>query len=675
MKTKLLTITAFLITVFSFAQKKSRADRFFDNGDYLNAIENYEKQLNRGEYSKHVLANISTAYYNTFQFRRAYRSLSRLTSGKFYGKDKTYNNEFNFKMYQVLSALGEYDKALPYLEKYKVNNETVSLDVNLATATIEAFRLKDDDFEVKLKKSLNSSNSEFGAVKYDNSIYFTSDRKSNGLLDKKYRWTHKPFLNLYKVDVDSKNNLKSKIESFNKDVNSNLHEGNFCFTKDGNTMFLSRSNTDKGRKKFDSIRKNAIHLYKSVKKDTVWSVPEKISFNDVNYSIEHPALNADETRLYFASNMPGGYGDFDLYYVEIKSDGTYGKPINLGDTINTENREQFPFVSEKGHLYFSSNGHLGLGMMDVFVAKYENDVFDTPINLGAPINSSYDDFSFNYYNDKDGFFASNRDKRSDEIYSFTQIGEVFLRPYKAHFDVRELSTKKFIPNASVELFDAQNKLVFESQLDSVSSFEIDLMPGKYSLKAMSPFHEVKTKPFLIREKENETYVIFLQKKNVEQVDTKNEPKNTEDSLASFSKKERKKRLVNDKEGPKLIEKDGKLFFDMPPIYFDYDKWNIRADSKKILNELALKLEKHKTVHIKISAHTDNRGSDSYNQLLSERRAESTRNYLSLIGYVNARRIEFVGLGESKPLVNCKEKICDEDEHQINRRSEFEVIKL
>ena len=675
MKTKLLTLAAMLITLVSFSQKKSRGDRFFENGDYINAIEQYADQLNKGEYSKHVLTNISTSYYNTFQFRRAYRSMIRVTSGKFTDKDKTYDNEFNFKMYQVLSALGEYDKALPYLELYKTNNKEEITDRSVAMATIEAFKLKDDDFTIKPKKSLNSTASEFGAVKNGDFLYFTSDRKSDGILDKNYRWTHRPFLNLYKVQVDSSNVVKSEITPFSDNINSNLHEGNFCITADGNTMYMSRSNMDKGRKKFDSIRKNAIHLYKSVKLDTVWSAPEKLIFNNINYTIEHPALNANEDKLYFTSNMPGGYGDFDLYYVDVNADGTYGAPVNLGDTINTENREQFPYVSSEGNLFFSSNGHLGLGMMDIFVAKFENNRYLAPVNLGAPINSSYDDFSLNYYNEEDGFFASNRNKKSDEIYSFTQVGEVFLRPYNARFEVREFSTKNFIPNASVTLLDTEDNIVFENTLDSISAFNMDVMPARYNLKASSPSHDKNTKPLQIKEKDDQTYVIYLHKNEQKIQNSKDEYANSSIVVAKPSnKQELKKQLLDDTEGPKVVERNGKMFFDLPPIYFDYDKWNIREDSKKVLNDFALKLEKYKTVYIKIGAHTDSRGSNNYNQVLSEKRAESTRNYLALIGFVNARRMEYTGYGESIPLIGCEDKVCSEEEHQINRRSEFEIVK-
>ncbi len=693
-KTKILLLITILITQFAFSQKKSRADRFFEKGDYINAAIQYEKELNQEGYTKDILKNITTSYYNTFQFRQAYRYLKVLTSGKFYDDDKTYDNRYNFMMYQVLSALGEYEKSIEYLSLYKTNNTIGNFSTSDAISTIEDFKLKDDDYTIT-RASFNSESSEFGAIKQNDTIYFTSDRQAYGPLDKEYKWTHRPFLDILKVKVDQENNPISEIEKISKEINSKLHEGNFCFTTDGNTMYVSKSNSEKGRKKFDSIRNNSVHLYKAVKIGGKWTAPEKLDFNDVNYSIVHPSLNADNSKLYFSSNMPGGYGDFDIYVVDVNLDGTYGTPTNLGPSINTENREQFPFISKDGNLFFSSNGHLGLGMMDIFVSELGGII--SPINLGAPINSSYDDFSMAYYNDTDGFFASNRNKVGDDIYSFSQIGDIFPKEYRARFEVKDYVTDDYIANADAILYNNDNEKVYESQLDSIAAFDLKLFSGRYNFKASAEGYKTRTKPLVVKEKEEEVYVVYLDRvgKKVDVTTAEdnyndssqntNSSNNNERTTINETSTERKKEeitkiqlretLLSDKDGPPVIEKNGKLYFKMPPIYFDYDKWNIRADSKKVLDKLALKLERYKTVYIKICSHTDSRGTDSYNQVLSTRRAESTRNYLALVGYVNARRMKFVGFGESQPLIDCDSKVCTEDDHQINRRSEFEIVKF
>ncbi len=673
MKTKLkIIVLTLLITQFSFSQKKSRADRFFEKGDYINAAIQYEEELNNEGYSKHILKNISTSYYNTFQFKEAYRYLKILTSGKFYDSDKTYENEYNFKTYQVLSALGYYEKAVEFLALYKKNQNTTAFNKADAISIIEDFKLKDEDYSVK-NSEINSESAEFGAIKRDSIIYFSSDRNPSILMRKNYKWTHRPFLDIFKVSVDEDNKPVSEVEGISKKINSKLHEGNFCFSLDGNILYISKSNSEKGKKKFDSIHNNAIHLYKSTKVEGEWTAPEKLNFNDVGYSIEHPAIHPDGTKLYFSSNMPGGHGDFDIYYVDINEDGTYGIPQNSGKTINTENREQFPFIDAKGHLFFSSNGHLGLGMMDIFVSELKEGVHTRPINLGAPINSSYDDFSLAYYNETDGFFASNRSKSGDDLYQFKQTGEIFLREYKARFEVKDYSTDSYIPNSSVVIYDVDKNVITDKKLDSIAAFDINIFPGKYEFKAVSDGYEEKIKPIFVKEKEEETYIIYLNKKTVDDKVTSAiaDSKEKEDVPSGAALRNK---LLNDKVGPPVIEKNGKLYFDLPTIYFDYDKWSIRADSKKVLDEFALKLDKYKSVYITISSHTDSRGSESYNQVLSDKRAESTRNYLALVGYVNARRMKYTGYGESQPLVNCEEKSCTEEDHQTNRRSEFEIVK-
>ena len=252
---------------------------------------------------------------------------------------------------------------------------------------------------------------------------------------------------------------------------------------------------------------------------------------------------------------------------------------------------------------------------------------------------------------------------------------MFLRPYNVRFEVREFTTKNYIPNANVVLTDAENHVAYENKLDSISAFNIDVMPARYNLKAFAPFHDQQVKPLLVKEKDNQTYVIYLHKNKEKEQQNEVSYVNAPLKDKTPSKEELKNTLLNDTKGPKVVERNGKLFFDLPPIYFDYDKWSIRADSKKVLDDFALKLEKYKSVYIKISSHTDSRGSESYNQLLSERRAESTRNYLALVGYVNARRMTFAGFGETVPLIGCENKVCTEEEHQINRRSEFEIVKF
>ncbi len=672
MKKKILFIVALFFVQISFSQHKSRADRFFEKGDYITAAKYYEKDLTYKQHKKD-LARIAVCYYNIFEYREAAYNLKDLVNGRFVDKDKTYDNSYNFKLYQVLSALGDYEQGLDYLVLY-YKNKGITLNKDEAVANIEEIKLKIPDYEVK-KTHFNSDASDFGAVKFADSVYFTSDRQKQKkkLFAKNYKWTHQSFLDIYAVKTTAELDTLSEIKALPAHLNSKLHEGNFCFSKDGKTIYVSKSNNAKGKEKFDSINTNNIHLYKATKTNDIWSNLEKLPFNTLGDSYQHPALSPDAKKLYFSSDRAGGFGDFDLYFVEI-NENTYGKPVNLGAVINTPNREHFPFISDKGNLFFSSNGHLGLGMLDNFVSEKIDNVYTTPINLGIPINSRYDDFNLNYYEENKGFFASNRSKINDDIYSFTQIGEIFPRAYTCIFEVRDRQTKELIPNATVVLKDKKGKEIFAKTLSV--HFTLDLFPGKHDFSANANEYLPRTLSVLVLEEKDQKHILYLNKKKSPKAVVKKEvivPKKPKPVLQKPIEPKRLE-LLEDKEGPAVVERNGKLYFDLEPIYFDFDMWNIRADSKIILDELAKKLERYPNIYIKINSHTDSRGTTAYNQTLSHRRAEATRNYLALEGYINARRMKFEGFGELKPIIPCESNDCTEEDHQLNRRSEFEIIK-
>ena len=670
MKKYIATLILLLITICSFGQKKSRADRFFEKGDYITAAKYYEKDL-LVENKRKPIQNLAICYYNTFQYQSAAMYLKKVVNGSFLEPDKTYDNQFNFMYYHVLSALNNFDLAIDYLKLYHDNLE-VKFNKKEAIETVEEFRLKSPDFTIK-KANINSDAADFGATLIKDTLYFTSDRSTLNS-SKKYKWTHRPFLDIYTATKKDKDTVY-QIQNFSKTINTKLHEGNFCFSADGKTLYFSRSDITKGKKQFDKKKINYVNIYKSTKVKGSWTEPVKMVFNKKGYSYQHPALSADGKKLYFSSNQEGGFGGFDLYYVDLE--GLVDTPVNLGNKINTENREQFPFVDANGHLFFSSDGHLGLGMLDVFVCENKNNQWDAPINLGSPINSAFDDFSLNYYENNKGYFSSNRKNTTDNIYEFVQIGEIFLREYIASFEVRDLKTNAYIPNVKVNLIDKKSAEVYANTLDSLSVFNLTLHAGRYRLKANHVDYQSGDLVIQVLEKNNQQFVLLLDKKPIEIPASENTTtpelaQNNTPVVLTEQKKEAKNRMLQDQKGPPIVEKNGKMYFELEPIYFDYDKWNIRADSKKILDALAEKLERYPSIQLKISSHTDNRGTDAYNQILSEKRAQSTRSYLALEGYVHARRLQFQGYGESKPKANCQEN-CTEEQHQLNRRSEFEII--
>lgn len=659
-KNILVYITLF-ITVFTVAQAPKKAERLFKKGDFINAAQLYEEALEVNNF-KIILERLSDCYYNTYQYDKGILTLKSIIDGTYDNSDKSVNPRFNFMYYQLLSASGDYEKAIDQLVTYKKKMGQNPPNVDQAIEMMETFRLKKSDFEIE-RSDFNSEASDFGAVQLKDSVYFSSDRGEVGFLKSDYKWTHRPFLDLYAIGKDSTNEFSGEPKALPKVINSSLHEGSFTFSNDGTTMYFSRSNLVNGKRIFTEDDKNQIQLYKTKMVDGEWSEPKKLAFCTDEYNYQHPAMSPDEKTLYFSSDAPGSMGSYDIFSVAINEDGTFGSPVNLGDKINTIDREQYPYVSEEGNLFFASNGHLGLGLLDIFGSELERGEFTAPMNLGAPINSQFDDFSFAYSTKKNGYFSSNRNETNDDIYAFKQTGELFVREYVNLFEIKDSITGGAVPNAFVVLKDKEGNVVYENTLDEEGKFTANLLPGDYNLELSSPGFESTSQVLRISKENNDNHSFNLKKLFDIDTITQNDSDESKKVIAA---------LLNDKREPKITELDGKLYFDIPYIYFDYDKWDIRADSQILLDKLVAKIKEYPTVKIRIKSYTDDRGGDLYNQVLSEKRAQSSRDYLVNVGGLDSNRISFKGYGESDPLIICDD-ICTEEEHEMNRRSQFEII--
>ncbi len=653
------SIIAFLVLV-SIQAQIVKANRLFQKRDFLNASEIYEKALEK-ENSKNLLEKLTVCYYSLNDYNRGIQVMKNLIDGNFVEDDKRINLEYNFMFYHFLLAAGDYEKAIDEMIIYKKKLGLIPPDRIDSKEIVETFKLKKPDFKVD-KVSFNSEGSDYSAIKKNDSIFFTSDREGK-LFSKKYKWTHRPFLNLYVLVLDSTKNESGEILALPELINSPLHEGTTSFSKDGKTMYFSRSNQVDGKKIFSLNGDNKIQLYVSKKINGEWSMPVKLSFCSDEYNYQHPALSPDGRILYYATDELGSIGGFDIYKVDINEDGTYGSPMNLGGLINTYNREQFPFVTENGDLFFSSNGHLGLGLLDIFASKYENGRFGEPINLGSPINSQYDDFSLTYSDDNNtGFFSSNRDKVNDDIFSFVQTDNIFEREYINTFTIKDSINRNSVSDAVVVLQNENQDIIYQNTLDSTAQFNLNLIPGNYKLIVEAFGYETKNNDITITDKNKDEHIVLVKKL----FDLSSMVNNDSDKS-----KEVLQELLDDESDPKIRIENENLYFDMPNIYFDFDRWEIREDSKIVLNELIKKLNKYRSLAIRIDAYTDNRGTDGYNQVLSEKRAQSTTDYIIKFGGLDISRIRFKGHGESKPLIDCSND-CTEEMHQKNRRSEFMI---
>ena len=366
----------------------------------------------------------------------------------------------------------------------------------------------------------------------------------------------------------------------------------------------------------------------------------------------HPALSPDEKTLYFASDMPGGKGYSDLYKVEITEEG-FGSPVSLGDAINTKERETFPFVSADNKLYFASDGHVGLGGLDVFVTEIDDESgLGSVYNLGKPINSSVDDFTFIIDVETEyGYFASNRNggEGDDDIYRFKRLEQLDTSCSQVlEGFIRDDQSKEAISEAKVMLLDENNAVIAEVMSKTDGSFTFELACGlPYSVRSSKDQYSTVEKSF------GSTY------ENKAILDRTLFLKKGKDLTVS----------------PIAVGSDLAKVLNLNPIHFDLDRFNIRPDAAIELQKIIAVLREYPAMQIDVRSHTDSRGRDSYNKILSDRRAQSTIDYIISEGGIDRARIGGKGYGETELVNKCANGVkCADYVHEENRRSEFIVIK-
>jgi len=627
MKTKILIITLVLLSSVSFGQKKL-ADKFFKNYGYVKASELYEIVAKKGDSSAYVLTRIGDSYWNNSNSEKA-AHWYKLAVDRYPRLDL----EFIYKYIQTQISLENFEEAGNWIQKYNQRLDEGSEDY-ISPGNLEDYKIlsaREKVFVDLENLEINSQYSDFGSYVNNNKLYFASSRNTEAEI---YDWNLEPYLDLYVSDF--KGDRINSPTLLNKTINTDYHEASITISDDGLTLFFTRDNLNR-HNKLDPDKEGTTHLklFKASKIDGEWSNIIELPFNSETSSTGHPVLSPDNKRLYFVSDREGGIGQTDIYYVEILGHDTYGIPVNLGPTINTMGREMFPFISKENILYFSSDGYVNLGLLDIYKSNYLNDGTAKVENLGTPYNSGYDDFAFFLNEDlESGFFSSNRidGKGNDDIYKFSSyICEQIVNGVVLNSD-----TNKPLPEATVQLLDKSGKIIKEY------STEID---GKFTFTV-----------------ECEDSFTIIGKK----ADFKDDFKNI------VTDRDNKKEHNIELNLTPLIKEDQIV---INPIFFDFDRWNIRTDAQYELENIVDVLRSHPNMIIKIESHTDSRGSDKYNFKLSDRRAKSTRDYLLSRG-INSDRIESAkGYGESQLLNNCSNGVkCSKDEHQLNRRSYFYIIK-
>ncbi|MFK5958263.1 MAG: OmpA family protein [Lutibacter sp.] len=487
----------------------------------------------------------------------------------------------------------------------------------------------------------NNSYSNFGTTFYGaDKVVFASPKKSY-IIRNNWKGNNQPFLNLYIGDIAEDGQLIN-VKKFSNKLNTRFHESDVAFTKDLKTVYFSRNNYFNGKIKKDTTGISLIQLYKaSISNKGAWTNITPMPFNNDNYQTGHPTLSADEKTLYFISDMPGGFGKTDIYKASISKDGSIGKPINLGSQINTPKREMFPSISGNDELYFSSDGRKeGLGGLDLYVSKISEKGFGAPQNLGVPMNSPKDDFSFILnYETRRGYFSSNREggKGDDDIYTFTQnIPFEFECNQLVNGVVTEKNSGKILPDSEVKLLDISGKEIASVLSDNLGKYHFDV-------------------------KCNENYILLGNKKNFE-----------DDSKEIYVSAGEDLNVPLTLTLNQFVLNSGKCMVKINNIYFDFDKWNIRNQSKEELDKVVAVMLKYPELIVEGGSHTDSRGTSTYNNYLSTKRAKSTVKYIIAHG-IKAERISAKGFGESRLLNKCKNGVkCGEEEHQLNRRIEFVI---
>nr|WP_321234316.1 OmpA family protein [uncultured Psychroserpens sp.] len=643
MKSKFLILIFVLSSTIMIAQEKL-ADKFFSNYGYAKATELYEEVLKKGDTSLHVLTRLGDCYYNNSKSEKAAYWYG-IALDK-YGDDKDLNPEYIYKHIQSLRSLGQYEEADSWMKKFMEiqNNDTRTKGYNPENiAKYNELASTEKNKIVKLQNlPFNTKYSDFGSFIYDGQLYFASARNTDE--KKLYSWNQEPFLDIYQVNVDKDvDTVTYGTPDFitAEKVNSDFHEASVAITNDGTTMYFTRDNVSKSNKKVKYDKKGTTHLklYKATSVGEQWTNIVELPFNDEVFSTGHPTLSPDNSQLYFVSDREGGLGNTDIYVVDIQGGNNYSEPRNLGEKINTEGREMFPFIAKDSTFYFSSDGHLNLGLLDIFKSNILKDETAEPENLGAPYNSGYDDFAYfknasEAENEHTGYFSSNRPdgQGGDDIYHFD--ASICIQMIKGIS--RDLNTNDILTGVTVKLINEVGKVIAEVETDANGSYEFTADC-------------------------NSTYTVIGSKEDF---------------------KDDQKKVTTDNEHEKVTEAD--LYLEplisdsqivINPIFFDFDKSNIRTDAQYELENIVDVMRAHPTMVIKIESHTDSRGRDKYNEKLSDRRAKSTMEYIISRGIASERIESAIGYGESQLLNKCSNGVkCTEEEHQLNRRSYFYILK-
>ena len=621
-KTYILLILVLASSLISAQNKDTQvADKLFKKFEFISAAESYLKLVASNKADGYVYRQLGDCYYNIYNTKEA---------AKWYAKAiaKKQDSELYYRYAQMLKAIGNYAESNKQMQKFAEMqpNDSRAKTFNENPNYVPVLLDQRKSFDVK-SIDINSDKSDFGAFLMDNTIYFTSARNSNSKI---YSWTKEPFLDIYKANLNEDGTISNIL--LLKEINSKYHDGSVSISQDGSTMYFTsdsfRENSFE-KDKASKLKLGRNNIFRAKFVNGKWDEITSLPFNSKDYSTGNPSISKDGKTLYFSSNRPGSIGGVDIWKVAISESGSYGTPENLGKNVNTEGNESFPFITSDNVLYFSSDAKQGIGAMDVY--KIDLTKNSEAKNLGKPVNSEKDDFAFTINENKNiGFVASNRNG-NDDIFKLIPVCN-----YEVNAIVTNANSGAIIAEANVSILDDKNNIIstIKSNNKGEVSYTVDC-EKTYTIQAIKDGFESNSFAVIASNKKGGSIKIDAVLMPISEI---------------------------------ITEKEVKL----KPIFFEYNNSNITQQGAFELDKLVQIMKNNEKLIIFVKSHTDNRGTDEFNLLLSDKRVKATIQYVISNG-IDPNRISGKGFGETEPKVDCKEN-CTEEDHGQNRRSEFLIVK-
>lgn len=708
MKLHKIIIISLLSVGVSYSQgmKEKIADKKFDNEEFAAASEMYAELATKKTPKTKYFVRAGESHLKIGEYKKA----EAFYGQAFTNQGMTDKDYYNY--YQVLKYNGNYTRATEVFAKINPSEFKNIRSALTHHADYHEFLKDSANFKIATVQGVNSEQGEFGAFIVGTDLYFASSRRNYGAVHRKYGWDDSYYLDLYVGKMEG--TAVTHIHHVGDHMKTNYHEGPLVITKDGNTEYVTRNNIDHNHGVKGKDNHVNLKIYWRGKLADKWDEWKEFPYNSADYSCGHPTLSDDGKIMYFVSDMPGGFGGTDIWVTHLEN-GSWSKPVNLGQATNSEGKEMFPFLFENEILLYSSDGKPGLGGQDMFYTVPSPDGGFEPQNLGYPVNSSFDEVGVFATTNKSGYFSSNRPGGlgKDDIYTFESINPIFSTP--VNFVVKDLTTKAVLANAEVSILDDAGKVIGKATTDDKGHVKFNLIPGR-NYKSKTKKDGYKNLDILVPEKDlaklaKESKELYIEKKifglvglvtdadnnspiagvkititdafnkaNVKVYNSSNigdfkeiwDKVKEGDDFSYIVKLEKKGYITKTVAADISIMKDGfvKLhevtnmkmskikvgtdigkLVDLKPIYFDVGKWDVKAEGMVELDKIVALMKENAGMVIELGSHTDCRGAAKANLKLSDQRAKSSAAYIITKG-ITKDRIFGKGYGEGKLINKC-----------------------